>query len=106
MTAVTEGQPCIEFPTSKEAISYEPFYGHYATTGLAKAAQAAREAAPSPEQQAKKPPKGHAEPSEPRSGRAPGASAPTPPAKQPTAPPAQHVAEEPVDKQTGGAGPG
>ena len=33
MTAVTEDQPCVELPTSKEAISYRPFYGHFATTG-------------------------------------------------------------------------
>jgi penicillin-binding protein 1A len=39
MSAVTEGQPCVEFPASKEAISYRPFYGHYATTGEAQAAQ-------------------------------------------------------------------
>ncbi len=33
MSAVTENQPCVELPTSKEAISYRPFYGHFATTG-------------------------------------------------------------------------
>ncbi|HTU77445.1 MAG TPA: transglycosylase domain-containing protein [Solirubrobacteraceae bacterium] len=33
MSAVTEGQPCVEFPASKEALTYKPFYGHYATTG-------------------------------------------------------------------------
>ena len=33
MSAVTEDQPCTEFPTSKEQISYRPFYGKYATTG-------------------------------------------------------------------------
>jgi penicillin-binding protein 1A len=33
MSAVTEDQPCVELPTSKEAISYRPFYGHFATTG-------------------------------------------------------------------------
>ncbi|HUB74579.1 MAG TPA: transglycosylase domain-containing protein [Solirubrobacteraceae bacterium] len=35
MSAVTEGQPCAEFPPSKEQIEYKPFYGKYATTGLA-----------------------------------------------------------------------
>jgi penicillin-binding protein 1A len=35
MSAVTEGQPCVEFPPSKEAISYQPFYGKYASTGEA-----------------------------------------------------------------------
>lgn len=33
MSAITEGQPCVEFPPSSETISYRPFYGHYATTG-------------------------------------------------------------------------
>ncbi len=33
MEAVTEGQPCVQFPPSKEVISYRPFYGKYATTG-------------------------------------------------------------------------
>jgi penicillin-binding protein 1A len=35
MAAVTEGKPCVPFPASQEAISYEPFYGKYAATGLA-----------------------------------------------------------------------
>jgi penicillin-binding protein 1A len=33
MSAVTEGQPCTEFPTPREPIQYRPFYGHFATTG-------------------------------------------------------------------------
>ena len=40
MAAVTEGQPCVPFPPSKEAISYKPFYGKYASTGDALAAEA------------------------------------------------------------------
>ncbi|HLM85055.1 MAG TPA: transglycosylase domain-containing protein [Solirubrobacteraceae bacterium] len=39
MSAVTEGQPCVELPSSKEAISYRPFYGKYATTGEAQLSQ-------------------------------------------------------------------
>jgi penicillin-binding protein 1A len=110
MGAVTEGKPCVEFPPSKEAISYEPFYGKYASTGLALAAQ---EAARSPEHAPKKTPRKHAEPTEPGAGHQPGpaeapspTSTPTPPARVPSAPPAQHAAEEPADKQTGGAAPG
>src|SRR5271155_330468 len=37
MSAVTEGKPCVPFPTAKEAISYSPFYGKYATTGFSEA---------------------------------------------------------------------
>jgi penicillin-binding protein 1A len=33
MSAVTEGQTCASFPEAKEPISYEPFYGKFATTG-------------------------------------------------------------------------
>jgi penicillin-binding protein 1A len=40
MAAVTEGQPCVPFPPSKEAISYKPFYGKYASTGDALATEA------------------------------------------------------------------
>ncbi len=42
MAAVTEGKPCVEFPPSREAISYRPFYGKYASTGEALAAAEAR----------------------------------------------------------------
>jgi penicillin-binding protein 1A len=35
MAAVTEGQPCVQFPEPKESISYQPFFGHFATTGRA-----------------------------------------------------------------------
>jgi penicillin-binding protein 1A len=33
MAAVTEGEPCAEFPQPKEPISYQPFFGKYASTG-------------------------------------------------------------------------
>jgi penicillin-binding protein 1A len=105
MAAVTEGQPCVEFPPSKEAISYQPFYGKYASTGLALEAQEAASAS----EHAKKKSHKHGEPAEPGGAHTPSAPEtvpPAPPAKQPSTPPAQHVAEEPVDKQTGGAGPG
>ncbi|MGO9761320.1 MAG: transglycosylase domain-containing protein [Solirubrobacteraceae bacterium] len=110
MAAVTEGQPCVEFPASKEAISYKPFYGKFASTGLALAAQ---ESSRAPEHSAKPAPHRHSEPSGPTEPIEPGTShrpsqpetgTAAPPAKEPSTPPAQHVAEEPVDKQTGGAG--
>jgi penicillin-binding protein 1A len=34
MSSVTEGKPCVPFPTAKESISYAPFYGKFATTGF------------------------------------------------------------------------
>ena len=33
MAAVTEGQSCTEFPAPTEPISYQPFFGKFATTG-------------------------------------------------------------------------
>jgi penicillin-binding protein 1A len=33
MAAVTEGEPCSEFPSASEPISYQPFFGKYASTG-------------------------------------------------------------------------
>jgi penicillin-binding protein 1A len=33
MAAVTEGESCAEFPSPSEAISYQPFFGKFATTG-------------------------------------------------------------------------
>jgi hypothetical protein len=33
MSAVTEGKPCVPFQPSKEPISYQPFFGKYASTG-------------------------------------------------------------------------
>jgi len=113
MAAVTEGQPCVEFPASKEAIVYKPFYGKYASTGLALAAQ---EAARTPEHSSKSAHRHHGEhtepnqatePIEPGSAHRPSqpeSGAPPPAAKEPSTPPAQHIAEEPADKQTGGAG--
>jgi penicillin-binding protein 1A len=33
MAAVTEGEPCAQFPSPTEPISYQPFFGKFATTG-------------------------------------------------------------------------
>ncbi|MFZ1154744.1 MAG: penicillin-binding transpeptidase domain-containing protein, partial [Solirubrobacteraceae bacterium] len=33
MAAVTEGQSCVPFPSATEPISYQPFFGKFATTG-------------------------------------------------------------------------
>jgi penicillin-binding protein 1A len=113
MAAVTEGKPCVEFPPSKEAISYKPFYGKYASTGLALAAQ---EAARNTKHTAKRSPHRGAQPTEPGATHPtvtpqPPGTTPEPPARipqtqTPGTQPAKHAAEEPVDKQTGGAGAG
>jgi len=103
MAAVTEGQPCVPFPPSNEAISYQPFYGKYASTGLA---QAAEESSQSSEHAGAKS-RHHAKgPSAPRGG---GGTAPSEPE---TAPRTQAPSTPPTprpggatEKRTGGAGP-
>jgi penicillin-binding protein 1A len=40
MAAVTEGEPCAQFPSPTEAISYQPFFGKFATTGQASSSEA------------------------------------------------------------------
>ena len=97
MGAVTENQSCATFPQSIEPPSYQPFYGHYATTGQAQAGEEAQAA----EQGAKKQQKG--------AGRTPKATTPggggrTPSeAPRPTPPPPP---PEPTVRKNGGASPG
>jgi penicillin-binding protein 1A len=100
MTAVTEGKPCVQFPQPSETLSYQPFYGKFATTGQA---QAPAEFEPESEPPAKKTPKhrgggggrnGGGATTEPGTG--------TPPVQAPGPPPAS----PPVGGRTGGAPPG
>jgi membrane peptidoglycan carboxypeptidase len=104
MSAVVEGKPCVPFQPSREAISYRPFYGHFATTGEAELPRFEPPRA-----------KAHGKPSEHNGGRhqAPegiggggttrSPSQPTPPPlpQAPTAPP-----NAPNAPATGGAAPG
>jgi penicillin-binding protein 1A len=85
MSAVTEGQPCSEFPQPKESIVYQPFYGKYASTGQAQSNQES-EAEAKETKKKPKPRKG------PASERGAGSS---PPAAEPKA-----------IRKTGGASPG
>jgi penicillin-binding protein 1A len=39
MAAVTEGEPCAQFPSPTEPISYQPFFGQFATTGQSSASE-------------------------------------------------------------------
>jgi penicillin-binding protein 1A len=102
MAAVTEGQPCTEFPQPKEPITYQPFYGKYASTGQS---QAGSESEGEHETTKKKPkptpggtrPTG---PTGPASERTPAA----PQTREPTAPGGPET--QPNVNKTGGAGPG
>jgi penicillin-binding protein 1A len=111
MAAVTEGKPCVEFPQPKEAISYKPFYGKFASTGQT---QASRETEKE-EHKSKKP---HKPGEHTKGGRETGGAhgngkgapsepvTPTPPAKAPSEAPTPPAAREPGIKKTGGASPG
>jgi penicillin-binding protein 1A len=107
MSAVTEGQPCAEFPPPKEALSYQPFFGRYANAGGSGSESGESEsaggkgspkAAHRPAQEAEKAPGGAAEPAHPT---------PPPPAHEAPAAPA-HEAPAPAPREApphvGGAG--
>lgn len=46
MAAVTEGQTCTQFPPPTEPISYQPFFGKFASTGRATGLESPEEASP------------------------------------------------------------
>jgi penicillin-binding protein 1A len=94
MSAVTEGQACTEFPQPKEPITYQPFYGHYASTGLAQAGEESQEA-----EHHKK--KGHSPATTPPASE----HAAKPQTEAPKAPQPPAAPESPPSK-TGGAAPG
>ncbi len=110
MAAVTEGQPCIEFPQPKESISYQPFFGHFATTDHAlestqpSGEPLASEQTVTPSRHRPTPRAGGREtPVEPTT---PATHEPSEPASQPPAEkPARAPAPAPVPAPTGGAEP-
>ncbi|HEY5046063.1 MAG TPA: transglycosylase domain-containing protein [Solirubrobacteraceae bacterium] len=59
MTAVTEGQKCTEFPAATEPISYQPFFGKFASTG--QSSQASENGEANEENRGKKEKKNRAE---------------------------------------------
>jgi penicillin-binding protein 1A len=94
MAAVTEGKSCAEFPQPKEPITYQPFYGKYASTGLTQAGEETQET----EHHQKKGHSGGGSPTAPEHGAGAPREAP-----KPAQPPA--ATESPTSK-TGGAAPG
>ncbi len=101
MSAVTEGQPCEEFPQSKEAISYSPFFGKYATTGETHVSPL-NEPGQSNEHPTLTAPRRSGGGSTPRSEPRVGA----PPTRAPGGPTPPPGANEPAIRRTGGAAPG
>jgi len=87
MDPVTEGHPCAALKESNAGISFSPFYGHYATTGQAIAAQ-------NEESESKKP----AKPKGPKLHAPPGSHSPPAPQHAPAPAP-------PSTEKAGGAEP-
>ena len=90
MSSVVEGKTCEQFQPAKESISYQPFYGKFATTGQSRSASESENEESSSSK------------SESTHGKAPkqgGAGAPVSPPSHPTAP---HTG--PNVRGTGGAG--
>jgi penicillin-binding protein 1A len=112
MATVIEGKPCVPFEPSKEAISYQPFYGKYATTGEALAAKEAEKetpAAPTKKHKATQPggTAPEASPTTPGGGAAPTeTNTPAPEVKAPSEPATPPTVNEPEIPKTGGAAPG
>jgi penicillin-binding protein 1A len=108
MAAVTEGEPCSEFPAASEPISYQPFFGKFASTGRAPVKESfegeesatTKKSAPSEKHSParEKPSNGPAESPHP---------VPVPQAREPaeTAPPPAVKAPTPPVGATGGAEP-
>ncbi len=72
MAAVTEGQPCTEFPQPTEPISYQPFFGKFATTGQSFQQSSSSESEPT-KHSAKHHPHAHPSPESEEESPAPGA---------------------------------
>ena len=107
MAAVTEGQPCVAVPAIQGSDLLQAVLrqvrehraragGPGSRTHARTRRQEATTSTPRPTRTRRRP----ARPAPPNRARRPR------PPGQPSTPPAQHAAEEPVDKQTGGAGPG
>jgi penicillin-binding protein 1A len=106
MATVTEGQPCIPFPEPKEPISYQPFFGKYASTGHLETTQPLETSTSSEHSTKNKRHAGRGSPNggSPSSGGGSGgatteAEAPTPRARKPSGP------GQPPTPGGGGGGP-
>jgi membrane peptidoglycan carboxypeptidase len=103
MSSVEESKTCVPFKASSESISYQPFYGKYATTGRGSSTEEGNE------ERSERAPK----PAKPQTPGGTGAPAPAPapaPAAPRNEPPGQRGGGGPGKGNgggvTGGAGPG
>jgi penicillin-binding protein 1A len=99
MASVTEGKPCAPLHESSAGISYQPFYGKFATTSQTQAAGEAES------EHATKKTSHHSGASGKGGGAAPEPGPAAPPAKAPTGPPAAPGGGPPGLGKSGGAAP-
>jgi penicillin-binding protein 1A len=100
MSAVTEGKPCAPLNESSAGISYRPFYGKYASTGLAQAGQESQQAESHAHKKAHKHAGASPTAPQPESEHGNGHAAPTE-----APPPAHPPGGGPNVNKTGGAAP-
>jgi penicillin-binding protein 1A len=103
MAAVTEGKPCVEFPPPKESISYQPFFGRFASTGRSGGSEQSNEEPAEPGQTPR--PSTHGNTPRVRAKELPEPTTPTghgPSEPAATPAPGKHV---PAPAPTGGAEP-
>jgi len=98
MAAVTEGKTCVPFPESKEAITYQPFFGKFASTGQAQASEEKESNKHKAKKKSKHP--AAASPEHKEGGTGPTAE-PTPPSESPS-PPAAKTPSGPASPPGGG----
>jgi membrane peptidoglycan carboxypeptidase len=105
MSAVTAGHPCAPLHESNAGLSFQPFYGKYASTGgrFGNESEGAPESAPAPGARHAAPHRGKHEPPAVEVQETPPPSTP-PPAPKSEAPSGPPTAT-PVEPQTGGASP-
>jgi len=95
MSAVVEGKSCKEFASAKESLSYEPFYGKFATTGQSRSSSESEREEPSSKKKST-----HTNPP----GGTGAGGGPSPPTTHTRAPATPH--HGPPTRETGGASPG
>jgi penicillin-binding protein 1A len=110
MAAVTEGEPCAEFPAASEQISYQPFFGKFASTGQSSSGEEGNESESEKKHKPKsapaEPPAAGHPPSKGESGEHPGGEThetPPPHAREPVEPAHTPAPKEPAPA-VGGAG--
>jgi len=112
MAAVTEGKPCVPFPQPMESISYQPFFGKFASTGRSSSSENEQPGGePSKKGRTKHPTPRRATPhvgaNEPPEAATPQTHEPREPAGRPPVgtPPVEKHAPAPATAPTGGAEP-